>query len=315
MARATATLKRKDGSTFPAAFTAALLIEPAGGASHLLGVVRDLSDDIRMQEQLVRSERLSAIGELVSGVAHEINNPLQSVIGNLELVMAARHDPAVMEDLERVRWEAARAGRIIRNLLAFVRKSPNERLLADLNEIVQGTVSLRAYELGNTGVELREDYAPNLPLVLVNREEIQQVVLNLVINAQQSMVGRRAARHAHRVRRALSGADAVLEVADDGPGMPPEMAGRVFEPFFTTKGDRRGIRPRPVDRVRHRVGAQRHARARAVRARRLLPPDAARRRLPRPGAYSLELVVYVVSRGRHPQRRPYAHRQVRRILS
>ena len=234
-ARATATLKRKDGSTFQGAFTAALLNEPSGGPSHMLGVVRDLSDEIRLQDQLVRSERLSAIGELVSGVAHEINNPLQSVIGNLELVMAARHDPAVMEDLERVRWEAARAGRIIRNLLAFVRKSPNERLLADLNEIVQGTVSLRAYELGNAGIELREHYTPNLPLVLVNREEIQQVVLNLVINAHQSMVDVEGTATL-TISTHACGPDAVLEVADNGPGIPAEMAGRVFEPFFTTKG-------------------------------------------------------------------------------
>src|SRR4030095_9568855 len=110
-------------------------------------VSRDITEEVRLVEQLVRGERLSAIGEFVSGVAHEINNPLQSVIGTLELLLDQPHDAAVRADLERTRFEAGRAGRIIRNLLTFIRQSPNERLLVELNEIVKSTVSVRAYEL------------------------------------------------------------------------------------------------------------------------------------------------------------------------
>src|SRR5262249_39419060 len=143
--------------------------------------------DVRLREQVVRSERLSAIGELVSGVAHEMNNPLQSIIGTLDVMLNQPADPVTRADLERARREAGRAGRIIRNLLTFARKSPDERLLVDLNEIVQAAVNVRAYELEMGRIEIHEEYAPNLPLVLANREAIQQIIANLVVNAQQAM--------------------------------------------------------------------------------------------------------------------------------
>jgi two-component system NtrC family sensor kinase len=137
-------------------------------------------------------------------------------------------------DLERTRFEAGRAGRIVRNLLTFVKHSSNERLLADLNEIVKSTVSVRAYELEMAGIVTREEYSPLLPLVLANREEIQQVILHLIINAQQAMTAAPAPR-VLSIRTSMIGGDAVLEVRDTGPGVPAEAAGRIFEPFFTTK--------------------------------------------------------------------------------
>jgi signal transduction histidine kinase len=182
----------------------------------------------------VRAERLSALGEFVSGVAHEINNPLQSVIGTLELLLDQPHDPAIRVDIERTRFEAGRAGRIVRNLLTFVKRSSNERLLGDLNEMVKSTVSVRAYELEMAGIAMREEYAPLLPLVLANREEIQQVILHLVMNAQQAMAAAPGPR-VLSIRTFLVGRDAVLEVRDTGPGVPTDVAGRIFEPFFTTK--------------------------------------------------------------------------------
>jgi len=227
-------LARKDGSTFHASCAAAPILDDAGKATHYVAVIRDVTEELRLREQLVRSERLSAVGEFVSGVAHEINNPLQSVIGTLELVLGQPHHPEVRVDLERTRFEAGRAGRIVRNLLTFVRHSSKERLLMDLNEIVKSTVGVRAYELEMSGIATREDYAPLLPLVLANREEIQQVILHLVINAQQAMTGVPEPR-VLSVRTLLVGSDAVLEVSDTGPGIPAGAAGRIFEPFFTTK--------------------------------------------------------------------------------
>jgi two-component system NtrC family sensor kinase len=226
-------MKRKDGGTFQAAWSAASIVD-GSGRMHVVAVIRDQTEEVRMREHLVRGERQAAIGELVSGVAHEMNNPLQSVIGTIELLLGEQHDARVREDLERARQEAGRAGRIVRNLLAFVRRSPAERLLADINEIVQSTVSVRAYELGQANIELREEYGPNLPVVLVNRDEIQQVILNLVINAQHAMVDANGGGLL-TVRTRTNGDQAVVEVADNGPGISPEFAGRVFEPFFTTK--------------------------------------------------------------------------------
>src|SRR4030095_4171520 len=210
------------------------IVDDAGRVTHFVSVIRDVTEELRLREQLVRGERLSALGEFVSGVAHEINDPLQSVIGTLELLLGQTHHADVRVDLERTRFEAGRAGRIVRNLLTFVRHSSKERLLMDLNEIVKSTIGVRAHEFEMSGITLREDYAPLLPLVLANQDEIQQLILHLVINAEQALAGVPPPR-VLSIRTALLGTDAVLEVADTGPGLPPADARRVFEPFFTTK--------------------------------------------------------------------------------
>ena len=232
--RLTAALARKDGGTFQAACVGAPIVDNAGRVVNFVVVIRDTTEELRLREQLVRGERLSALGEFVSGVAHEINNPLQSIIGSLDLALDQQLDTGLRGDVERARFEAGRAGRIVRNLLRFVRQAPNERLLLDLNEIVKATMGVRAYELEMAGIQVREEYTPMLPLVLANREEIQQVILNLVMNAQQAMSDPGGAR-VLSVRTLMSGADAIVEVRDTGPGIPTELAGKIFEPFFTTK--------------------------------------------------------------------------------
>jgi len=235
--RATTVMRRKDGTTFTAAWTAAPIVDASGKVSTIVGVIRDLTDDLKMRDQLVRSERMSAIGQLISGVAHELNNPLQSIIGSLELLLNEPTDPDMRDDLERARRESGRAVRIVRNLLAFVRRAPDERLLVDVNEIARSVVAVRAYELEVAGVTIREQYAADLPLVLVNREEIQQVLANLIINAQKAMGGRGVLT----IRTFESGNDACLEVRDDGPGVPAEVAARIFEPFVSTKSGTGGL--------------------------------------------------------------------------
>ena len=258
--RATVTLARKDGSTFQASIVGAPIIDASGHVTHLIGVIRDLTDDLRLREQLVRGERLSAIGEFVSGVAHELNNPLQSVIGTLELIRDAMPEPGVRTDVEQALSEAARAGRIVRNLLTFVRQAPVERLLLSLNDVVQSTLGIRAYDLEMAGIEVREDYATKLPVVLANRDELQQVVLHLVVNAQQAMADADG-RGVLSVRTFLDGGSAVIEVCDNGPGIAPEFAGRIFEPFFTTKSGARA----PVSACRSPSASPRRTVARSPR--------------------------------------------------
>lgn len=229
--RATTRMLRKDGTTFPASWSAAPIVDAQGRVQYVVGVIRDMTDDMRLREQVVRGERLSAIGELVSGVAHEMNNPLQSIIGTLDVLLSQPVDPVTRADLERARREAGRTGRIIRNLLTFARKSPDERLLVDLNEVVQSVVNVRAYELELANIRIREEYAANLPLVLANREGIQQIAANLIVNAQQAMSGGGTLA----VRTYLNKGHAALEVTDDGPGVAPHIANRIFEPFVTTR--------------------------------------------------------------------------------
>lgn len=233
--RADTIMARRDGTTFPVAWVAGPILDAAGRVSHVVAVVRDMTEEFRLRNQLVHSERLSAIGEFVSGVAHELNNPLQSVVGSLQLVLNERgHDDALRVDLERATTEAARAGRIVRNLLTFIRQAPAERVLIDVNETVKATVAVRSYELEMAGVTVREEYAPGLPLVLASRDEIQQVLVNLLTNAQEAMAGSKG-NQVLTVRTHMIAGAAVVDVCDTGPGVPESIAGKIFEPFFTTR--------------------------------------------------------------------------------
>jgi PAS domain S-box-containing protein len=234
--------RRSDGSTFQAACAIVPLTNDQGHITHYVQMERDITEELRLRSQLIHSERLSAVGQLVSGVAHELNNPLQSILGFTELLLDAEERPELRRDLEQVRSEAIRAGKIVRNLLAFVRRSSSERTIANVNEIVKTTVSLRSYEFGTANIRLIESYGEGLPCVVVNPEEIQQVILNLILNAEQAM------RAAHRggtltVTTRCVDAMVMIEIQDDGPGVPAALAGRVFEPFFSTKevGDGTGL--------------------------------------------------------------------------
>lgn len=234
--RGTLVRQRKDGSVYQASSTVVPLADKRGDFTHFVRIEHDITDELRMRDQLIHSERLSAVGQLVSGVAHELNNPLQSILGFTELLMDAEDRPALRRDLEQVRSEAVRAGKIVRNLLAFARRSPTERSLGNINDIVRTTLALRSYEFGSANITLDERYAEDLPPVLVNREEVQQVVLNLVLNAEQAMRSSRQGGTLSVKTECTAEGAVVVEVKDDGPGVPAALAGRVFEPFFSTKG-------------------------------------------------------------------------------
>jgi PAS domain S-box-containing protein len=230
--RGTLVHRRKDGSTFPASSTVVALRNRDGRVTHFVGVERDITDELKVRDQLVHSERLSAIGELVAGVAHEINNPLQTIVGCVELMIEERRASGELRDLDLVRQEAARAGQIVRNLLAFVRRSSPDRSAADLNQIVRATARMREHQLALRNISLKLVLHPGVLPVLVNREEIQQIVLNLVMNAEHA-IGE--AGGSITIRTDARDHSHIVQVLDDGPGINPELRGRVFEPFFTTK--------------------------------------------------------------------------------
>lgn len=233
--RGTSIRRRKDGTTFPSATAVVPLVNAQGELSHFVRIERDIAEESKLRDQLIHTERLSAVGQLVSGVAHELNNPLQSILGFTELLIETEQRQQNRRDLEQIRAEAVRAGKIVKNLLAFVRRSSSERALHNINDLARATLALRTYEFTTANIKLDEQYADGLPPVWVNREEIQQVILNLILNAEHAM--RAAHRGGHlTVRTALADSNVTLEVRDDGPGIPGKLAGRVFEPFFSTKG-------------------------------------------------------------------------------
>ncbi|MCA1559048.1 MAG: PAS domain-containing protein [Acidobacteria bacterium] len=233
--RGTIVRRRRDGSTFPVSCTVVPLKDADERITYFVGVERDITDELRLRDQLVQSERLSAMGEVVAGVAHEINNPLQTIVGCVELMMDSPTDPSTRRDLELLGREAARAGQIVRNLLSFVRRSTPNRVAADLNEIVKTVVELRRYHLQQRDiiVLLRSHQTP-LP-VLVNRDEVQQVIMNLLLNAEHAINGDSGRGTITISTFAAATGQQVLQLEDDGPGIPTEVRGRIFEPFFTTK--------------------------------------------------------------------------------
>lgn len=233
--RGTLRRQRHDRSTFPSTCSVVALRDGAGELTNFVAVERDTTRETQMRDQLIHSERLAAVGQLVSGVAHELNNPLQAIVGFTELLMRADHGQETRDDLEHVRAAAHRAAKIVRNLLAFVRRSAAERRAANLNDIIESTVALRRYEMAASGFKVEEKYGDDLPPVLVNREEIQQIVLNIVLNAEQAM--RTAGlRGRLSIRSARTGSsDVAVDIQDEGPGVPPAIAARIFEPFFSTK--------------------------------------------------------------------------------
>jgi two-component system NtrC family sensor kinase len=205
-------------------------------------LVNDITEQEALETQLIQSEKMAAVGHLVSGVAHELNNPLTSIAGLAELLLE-QPTPGERdrEHLRVVREQAERAARIVRDLLTFARKGPAEVTTYDLNEIVQRTVSLVGYEVRLQEVRLDVALDPALPALTGDRHQIQQVVLNLVTNAIHAVEQNPPERpRTIRIGTGREGPDAVLRLADTGPGIPDALLPHIFTPFFTTKSPGQG---------------------------------------------------------------------------
>ncbi len=189
-----------------------------------------------LQRQVIRQERLAAVGLLVSGVAHELNNPLQAIMGFAELLHMQKQLPAaVLEDLALIQKESARACSIIRNLSKFSRQQPAEAAPVKLQDVISSVTELRQRRLQQDQIELELDTQSAQPTVAVFTE-LQQVILNFVVNAEQSLLAHETGRPKKMVIRTRDVDGKVrLEVQDSGPGVHPNDEAKLFQPFFTTK--------------------------------------------------------------------------------
>lgn len=184
--------------------------------------------------QLLQSEKLAAVGQLISGVAHELNNPLQAISGYTELMLMYVENPTVRQDLANLLGDTKRAIAIVRNLLSFARKQESQRKYISVNDAVESVIKLRAYELTLDNINLKAELDPALPKTMADYQQLQQVFLNLVINAEQAI----KSAHGHgtiEIRTRLKDDMIQVTIRDDGPGIPSHIVGRIFEPFFTTK--------------------------------------------------------------------------------
>src|SRR5687768_16854829 len=236
-------LRRVDGSAVWVEVTARA--EPAGqaGVIHLEALVRDVSERKKLDDrardfyqQLLQAEKMAALGQTVSGVAHELNNPLATILSWAERLSEKRLDDAARRGVEVILGEAERAARIVRNLLTFARKRQSTRAMVDINQVVTETLALRSYEQRLTNINVVTALASGLPQVFADGHQVQQVLLNLVINAEQAMLsahgrGAMVIRTWHDEER-----DAVArEVSDVGTSLPEDAKTKIFDPFFTTK--------------------------------------------------------------------------------
>ncbi|MGA2175285.1 MAG: ATP-binding protein [Verrucomicrobiota bacterium] len=226
-------LVHKNGALIPAETTGAPI--EFGGQSAYQFFFRELTDQSRLAEQLRQAEKLSSLGQMISGVAHELNNPLAIIGGYVELILRT-HDlpPKTRLDLEKVATESNRAARLVRNFLTFARSQPVHREMIHLNDLITGVIDLRKFDLSLAHVQIEAALDWTLPATSVSRDQIQQVLIVLINNAMQAMAKAPEPRLI-RVVTALKGGRIWITVEDNGPGVPAEIQSRIFEPFFTTK--------------------------------------------------------------------------------
>jgi PAS domain S-box-containing protein len=237
-------LRRADGNPVWVELTARADPTREDHAVRIEALVRDVSERKKLDDetrdiyhQLLQAEKMAALGQTVSGVAHELNNPLATILSWAErLSQRATLEEPVRRGLETILSESERAARIVRNLLTFARKRQTTRAMVDVNQVVRETIALRAYEQRVTNITVIDALAAGLPQVFADGHQVQQVLLNLMINAEQAMLATNG--RGTLVVRTWHDADqesVILEINDDGPGIPEDLQPKIFDPFFTTK--------------------------------------------------------------------------------
>jgi two-component system NtrC family sensor kinase len=237
-------LRRADNSAVWIELTARVDAPGDADGLRIEGLMRDVSERKKLDDetrdiyhQLLQAEKMAALGQTISGVAHELNNPLATILSWAErLSQKSTPDDGMRRGLETILNESERAARIVRHLLTFARKRQTTRAMVDINHVARETLALRAYDQRLSNITVVDALASGLPQVFADGHQVQQVLLNLVINAEQAMLS----AHGRGVLVVRSWHDAehesvLLEINDDGPGIPEDVQPKIFDPFFTTK--------------------------------------------------------------------------------
>jgi len=225
-------LRRKDGSAVEMEINLSVLRDEAGAMEGTVWVGRDVTELKAAQLQLLQAEKLSTIGQVISGVAHELTNPLSGVLGYSQLVLARHEGHPAVREVERIHESALRCQKIVKNLLSFARAHKPERRYLGINGILEKTLDMKQYQLQVNNVEVIREMDPGLPMTMLDFHQMEQVFLNLINNAQHAMTGRQGRLV---VRTFLRGGTIHVEIEDNGTGIDERSLSRIFDPFFTTK--------------------------------------------------------------------------------
>ena len=233
--------RRFDGSEFPCSISSRLV--DYKGNKVIVSAFHDLTDELarenemaRQREALHQSEKLSALGELLAGVAHELNNPLSIVVGQTRLLEETTTDPRAAQRATKIGAAANRCARIVKTFLAMARQQPHKSTAIDINEALSGAMEVIAYTMKSADIRVTPLLAADLPPVWGDADQLTQVLVNLLLNAQHALAEMHGEREIKIVSRFRAGErEVVIKIKDNGPGVPEALRTRIFEPFFTTK--------------------------------------------------------------------------------
>ncbi len=224
----------KEGALFWVEVNSSIIKDINGIPVNLIAVVRNITERKKIQDNLIITDRLASIGELSSGMAHELNNPLTAVIGFSDLILEQEVPDTIREDLNMLSREAKRMAEVTKNMLTFARKHPVAKVRLNINDIIKKVLDIRTYEHRLNNIEVMNQMATDLPDIIGDYFQIQQVILNIIINAEYFM----KESHDHgilNIRTEKTGSSIKISITDNGPGIPRENLVRIFNPFFTTK--------------------------------------------------------------------------------
>ncbi|MCG7984629.1 hypothetical protein A3194_12745 [Candidatus Thiodiazotropha endoloripes] len=232
---------RKDGSIIE--LESRSIPMPYRGRPHILTITRDITEQKQIAEELAhqrealrQSEKLSAMGELLAGVAHELNNPLSILMGRTALMENKVTDPAIKTDLGKIHSAADRCGRIVHTFLSMARQKPNEHKPGNLNDVVNSAIELLGYGLRTSGINLQTRLNMDIPNQNMDIDQIGQIIINLLVNSQHALLEQPEPRKL-TIETGHSADGVYCRIRDNGPGIPMDLKQRIFDPFFTTKNN------------------------------------------------------------------------------